>query len=182
MPFFVDSGRELRHRPRAATSLRPVQPNSPPEGIDVRQLAPQDVEAVRALILDGLQDRWGTLDPTLNPDLHDFVATYGSGVTLTAWVGQRLVATGTLMPREAGTAEVLRMSTASDFRRRGIASRLLEELMAEARRRGVRRLVLVTETVWVDARTLYERHGFLLEREEDWELGRDAFYYLPLDA
>ena len=71
---------------------------------------------------------------------------------------------------------------ASDCRRRGIASRLLEELIAEARQRGVRRLVLSTETAWAHARALYERHGFLLDREEDWELGRDAFYYLPLDG
>lgn len=138
------------------------------------------MEAVRTLILHGLQDRWGTLDPTLNRDLDDFVATYGEGVTLTAWRGQRLVATGTLMPREPDIAEVLRMSTASDCRRLGIASRVLRGLIAEARQRGVRRLVLVTETAWADARTLYERHGFLLDREEDWELGRDAFYYLPL--
>ena len=86
------------------------------------------------------------------------------------------------MPRESDVAEVLRMSTASDCRRRGIASRLLGELIAEATQRGVRRLVLVTETVWADARALYERHGFLLDREEDWELGRDAFHYLPLDG
>lgn len=148
----------------------------------VRRLEPQDVEAVRTLILAGLQDRWGALDPSMNPDLHDFVATYGRGVTLTAWRGQRLIATGTLMPREFGVAEVLRMSTASDCRRLGLASRLLEELIAEARKRALRRLVLVTETVWMDARALYERHGFLLDREKDWELGRDAFYYLPLDG
>lgn len=152
------------------------------ESLDVRRLEPQDVEAVRTLILDGMQDRWKPLDPTLNRDLDDFVGTYGAGVTLTGWRGQRLVATGTLMPREADIAEVLRMSTASDFRRLGIASRVLGELIAEARLCGVRRLVLVTETAWTDARALYERHGFLLDREEDWELGRDAFYYLPLDG
>jgi GNAT superfamily N-acetyltransferase len=151
-------------------------------GLHLRRLEPQDVDAIRTLILDGLQDRWGTLDPTLNPDLDDFVATYGEGVTLTAWRARRLVATGTLMPRELDVGEVLRMSTASDCRRLGIASRLLGELIAEARRRGMRRLVLVTETAWADARALYERHGFLLDREEDWELGRDAFYYLPLDG
>lgn len=156
--------------------------DSLPEGLHIRPLERQDVEAVRTLILDGLQDRWGNLDPTLNPDLDEFVATYGEGVTLTAWHGQRLVATGTLMPREPDIAEVLRMSTASDSRGRGIASRLLTGLLAEARQRGVRRVVLVTETVWADARALYERHGFLLDREEDWELGRDAFYYLPLDG
>lgn len=152
------------------------------EGLDVRRLEPQDVEAVRTLILDGMQDRWGPLDPTLNRDLDDFVGSYGAGVTLTGWRGQRLVATGTLMPREADIAEVLRMSTAADCRRLGIASRVLCELIAKARLRGVRRLALVTETAWTDARALYERHGFLLDREEDWELGRDAFYYLPLDG
>ena len=55
-----------------------------PDGLQIRRLEPHDVEAVRTLIFEGLQDRWGTLDPTLNPDLDDFVATYGEGVTLTA--------------------------------------------------------------------------------------------------
>jgi ribosomal protein S18 acetylase RimI-like enzyme len=154
--------------------------DAPREVLDVRPLQSQDVGAVRALILDGLKERWGSLDSALNTDLDDFVATYGAGLTLTAWRGLRLVATGTLLPREPDIAEVVRMSTASDSRRLGIASRLLVELIAEARQRGVRRLVLVTEAAWVDARALYERHGFLLQREEDWALGRDAWYYLPL--
>lgn len=151
-----------------------------PLNVQVRPYEPQDAEAVRTLILAGLQERWGTLDPSMNPDLNDFTATYGCGVTLNAWLGQRLVATGTLMPREPGVAEVLRMSTASDFRRLGLASLLLTGLVAEARTRGLRRLVLVTETVWTDARALYEGHGFVLDHEEDWDLGRDACYYLPL--
>ena len=41
-------------------------------------------DAVRSLILDGLQEHWGSVDPTLNPDLDDLAATYAAGRVLVA--------------------------------------------------------------------------------------------------
>lgn len=72
------------------------------------------------------------------------------------------------------------MSTASEFRGRGIASRLLRGLLAEADARGIRTVVLETAAEWNDAWSLYERHGFIVDREEDGEFCRDAFYSLSL--
>jgi GNAT superfamily N-acetyltransferase len=152
------------------------------DGVFVRRFRPDDQDLVRALILEGLARRWGVLDEDLNPDLVNIGATYRAGTTLTAWVGGRLVATGTLIPRGDGVAEVLRMSTAQDFRGRGLATRLLHELLAEARRRQVRTVVLETSAAWLDARSLYERNGFVFDREEDGEFGRDAFYRLDLNG
>ncbi len=147
-----------------------------------RRFEPKDQAAVQALILAGLRDRWGSLDPSLNRDLDDIASIYGSGVTLTAWRGDCLVATGTLVPRGPDVAEVLRMSTAAGSRRLGIATRLLTDLLAAARARGVQVVVLETSAAWTDARSLYERHGFVLDREEDGEFCRDAFYRLRLDG
>ncbi len=88
--------------------------------------------------------------------------------------------TGTVVFRGDGVAEVLRMSTASTHRRRGIARRLLTDLLAEARLRGTAVVVLETAADWSDARALYESHGFLLDREVDGEFCRDAHYRLAL--
>ena len=146
----------------------------------VRPFRGVDQALVRALILDGLAGRWGHLDEDLNPDLDDLALAYGAGTTLTAWIGTRLVGTGTLVPRGEGVAEVLRMSTALDCRGRGIATRLLRDLLEDARRRGLRRVVLETSAGWTDARSLYESNGFIFDREEEGGYGLDAYYWLDL--
>ena len=151
-----------------------------PDGVVVRPFRDDDQALVRALILDGMSGRWGHLDEDLNLDLDDIASTYGEGTTLTAWMGTCLVGTGTLVPRGGSVAEVLRMSTALDCRGRGIATRLLRELLDDARRRGLRRVVLETSAGWTDARSLYERNGFTLDREEEGQYGRDAYYWLDL--
>lgn len=58
--------------------------------------------------------------------------------------------------------EIKSMRTAREFRRLGHASRLLEHLLAEARRRGYRRLSLETGSMafFAPARALYLKFGF----------------------
>lgn len=153
---------------------------SQPIEVTIRAFAAADQNAVRRLIVDGLGARWGQVDERLNPDLDDIAATYVDGLTLTAWDGDHLVGTGTLAPRSGGRAEVLRMSTAADYRRRGIATRILRDLLAEARRRGFHTVVLETAAHWSDARVFYERNGFIFDYEEDGEFCRDAYYRLSL--
>lgn len=148
--------------------------------LEVRPFRSSDQPMVRRLVLDGLGERWGYVDERLNSDLDDIASTYGSGLTLTAWIGAVLVGTGSLVPRGEGRAEVLRMSTAAPYRGRGIATRVLRDLLDDASRREVRTVVLETAAAWHDARSMYERNGFVLEREEDGEFCRDAFYSLDL--
>ncbi len=120
------------------------------------------------------------MDERLNPDLNDIAATYGDGLTLTAWDGESLVGTGTLAPRGGGRGEIVRMSTAAGQRRRGIGTRVLGDLVAEARRRGFDTVVLETAAHWSDTRLFYERDGFVFDYEEAGEFCRDAYYRLSL--
>ena len=46
----------------------------------ISEFKPSDQAAVRRLILDGLAERWGVLDESLNPDLNDIAAAY-AGIT-----------------------------------------------------------------------------------------------------
>ena len=39
------------------------------------------------LIIAGLAEHWGFVDPDLNPDLDDIATTYADGVVLVAWIG-----------------------------------------------------------------------------------------------
>jgi GNAT superfamily N-acetyltransferase len=58
------------------------------------------------------------------------------------------------------TAEIKRMWTHSAHRRRGLATRVLTELEAEAKRRGYRRLVLTTGPKQPEAAALYLATGY----------------------
>lgn len=74
------------------------------------------------------------------------------------------VATGRLLP----DGHVGRMAVRKSARGRGIGSRVLQALLAEAQRLGYRELVLHAQ---VHALGFYQQHGFVLRGEEFMEAG-----------
>jgi GNAT superfamily N-acetyltransferase len=147
--------------------------------VDIRPFTPTDQDAVRRLVLAGLEERWGRLDPALNADLDDIASTYAGAIVLVARVDDRLVGTGTLVPR-AAEGELVRMAVARDARRGGIGRALVDELVAAARRMGLARLVLETTAAWSDAVSFYERCGFTITHDEVGEFGRDVHFVREL--
>jgi GNAT superfamily N-acetyltransferase len=137
--------------------------------VTIRPLAPADAAQARALILEGLAEHWGTLDARLNPDLDDIPASYADGLFLVAEIGGVLAGTGALIPEEPGAGLFMRMSAAREKRRQGIGRLLLDALLAAARQRGYRRIVLETTATWEDAIAFYRRAGFepVAERHGD---------------
>jgi putative acetyltransferase len=79
------------------------------------------------------------------------------------WDGDQLAGCGALKALDDGHAEIKSMRTADAYRRRGVASTLLEHLIAEAMRRGYRRLSLETGSMdyFEPARRLYAAFGFV---------------------
>jgi GNAT superfamily N-acetyltransferase len=51
------------------------------------------------------------------------------------------------------------MAVRLDYRRRGIATRLLSELIYLASERGINRIVVETKAKWTEAQNLYEKGG-----------------------
>ncbi|MHB1445929.1 MAG: GNAT family N-acetyltransferase [Acidimicrobiales bacterium] len=136
--------------------------------------------AARELILSGLQEHWGSVDPTLNPDLGDISANHD--VFLVALgAGGTLVGTAGLREQGEGTAEVVRMSVAATHRRRGVGRMLLAGLIEAARSRDLDRLVLETTAGWQDVRSFWEATGFRFSHEEEGRFGTDAYYELWLN-
>lgn len=73
----------------------------------------------------------------------------------------RAISAGAFMTIDAATVEFKRMWTHPDFRGQGLAHRVLEELEAEAARRGATRVVLSTGPRQPEAVTLYRKAGYI---------------------
>lgn len=131
-----------------------------PDNLEIRSFRARDQAAARRLILSGLQERWGHLDETKNPDLDDIAASYEGGVFLVAYAEERLVATGALLAEGERVGRIVRMSVARDVRRRGVGRRMLQALLEAARIRGYGKIVLETTATWADAIAFYRREGF----------------------
>lgn len=144
--------------------------------LTIIDLQPENIETARQLILAGLQEHWGWLDKSLNPDLQEIGASYAAETFLIAFLDGRLVGTGALIREEDGVGRVVRMSVAKDLRRAGIGRSILEELRRRALQRGFTRLVLETTETWQDAIAFYLRFGFRLVEHRDG----DAHFILDL--
>ncbi|GEB77876.1 GNAT family N-acetyltransferase [Sporolactobacillus inulinus] len=79
-----------------------------------------------------------------------------------AWEDDQLVGCGALKELDAQHGELKSMRTSSAHRRKGVARRVLQHIIDEAKRRGYKRLSLETGSIdaFEPARRLYERFGF----------------------
>lgn len=118
---------------------------------------------VRALLAEHLADMHAT-SPAESVHALDVGALTEPAVTF--WTARRdgeLLGCGALRHLGDGHGEVKSMRTARHARGTGVASRLLEHIVAEGRRRGYARLSLETGTqpFFAPARRLYRRYGFV---------------------
>ena len=150
---------------------------TPDPGITIRPFRPEDQQQARALVLAGLAEHWGKLDPSKNPDLENIAESYAGVVFLVAEKGGCIIATGALVPRSGGTAEIVRMSVARGIRRQGLGSLILQELIEQAKRLGFRRIVLETTETWAEVIAFYQRLGFVITHYQDG----DVYFELELD-
>jgi ribosomal protein S18 acetylase RimI-like enzyme len=58
-------------------------------------------------------------------------------------------------------SEMVRISTRKTYRRQGIGQTIITYLLNIARQRGGRRIIVKTNTSWLDAINLYKRLGFV---------------------
>ena len=148
------------------------------DAIVLRQYEPRDAAPVRALVLAGLGDHFGTIDETMNPDLNDITGVYhdaGSYVVVAEEQGE-IVGCGILIDEDAQTGRLVRMSVRSDQRGKGIGKQLVRALLEQARARGQRQVVCETTEDWEDAKALYRASGFA----EVGQWGGDTHFSIDL--
>lgn len=151
---------------------------NPSSSLTLLPFQPADQPAVKALILSGLAEHWGALDPSKNPDLNDIALSYADAYFLVAWQEGHIVGCGALVPRSADTAEVVRMSMATPVRRQGLGRCILQALCAEARVRGFWRVILETTDTWSEVIAFYQAFGFRITHYKDG----DVYFALELSG
>jgi len=140
------------------------------EPIIITTFHPSDQVVVKQLILSGLLEHWGFLDETKNPDLEDIATSYTGATFLVGRMGERIIATGALVPHSGSVAEVVRMSVAKDLRQQGIGRKILKALLEQARVQGFHQVILETTAVWSDVVEFYLHCGFHITHYQDGDV------------
>ncbi|MEM7343333.1 MAG: GNAT family N-acetyltransferase [Chloroflexota bacterium] len=140
---------------------------------------PEDQPDAKTLVLAGLAEHWGTLDPTMNPDLNDIQASYSEGLFLVAKLEGKIIGTGAFIVRSDHSVEIVRMSVDTTLRRLGIGKKILEQLCAEAQARGYRQIILETTETWLEVIEFYKGFGFRITHYQDEDV---YFAYDLVDA
>ncbi|MBQ36825.1 MAG: GNAT family N-acetyltransferase [Candidatus Latescibacteria bacterium] len=133
------------------------------EDLRITPFSPLHQLATRKLILVGLGEHWGWIDEHINTDLEDIEASYAGGDFVLGWLGDRLVATGALIPEEEHTRRIVRMSVARRFRRQGYGHQILDHLLAIAKKAGIGRVVVETTETWDETIAFYRAYGFQID-------------------
>jgi GNAT superfamily N-acetyltransferase len=138
-------------------------------GVTVTLASPSEYGAVRALVVEGLGERWGSYDAARNPDLEAFGTYYGQAVVVVARTGERIVGCGVHKPENGGekTGRIVRMYVVRDMRRTGVGSGVLRFLLESAWSIGYTQVVLETTAAWTSAVAFYRAHGFAPTRVEN---------------
>ncbi|WP_420643450.1 GNAT family N-acetyltransferase [Candidatus Leptofilum sp.] len=134
------------------------------EARHIRPFHPTDQDATKKLILNGLTDHWGTLDPTLNPDLNNISRSYQGGTFLLVIIDSEIVGCGALIQEKGAKriGRIVRMSVKKENRRQGIGQLLLKHLETAAKRRKFNKIVLETTETWHNAITFYQTNGYTI--------------------
>ena len=142
----------------------------PTQDISILPFQPENQAEVKNLVLTGLTEHWGTLDPSKNPDLNDIGSTYANAVFLVAWQDKKIIGTGALVPRSNDTAEIVRMSVATSMRRNGIGGMILQRLCENAKSKGYKWLILETTDTWHEVIEFYKKFGFQITHYLDGDV------------
>jgi GNAT superfamily N-acetyltransferase len=163
------------HRPRACvTTLPAVTPIIAPRRATLAD-QPRAIDIVfNALRSYGLEPEPHGLDA----DVMRFGEAVDGSCELVVTVDGVVAGLSSLFPRADGLGWVSKVFVDAHFRRQGLATLLLSELMREARARGYRRLGLRTRTLFREAIALYERLGWT--RGPTPEGPCDRTYFLDL--
>ena len=137
---------------------------------------PEYQESVKQLILDGLEEHWGTIDLDKNPDLDDIGLSYQDSFFITAWLDSNLVGTGALVSINEEIGQIVRMSVLKPYRRFGIGKCILNSLVEKARSKGYKRIILETTDSWIEVKRFYIDYGFQITHYQDG----DVYFELTL--
>ncbi|MGG3307846.1 MULTISPECIES: hypothetical protein [Paenibacillus] len=112
----------------------------------IEEVSKETQEHAKHIVLDGLKERFGSLDKSLNQDLNEIVLNYNSrgNPFLVGRINTKVVCTGALIHEDVDTGRVVRMS--------------------------VQRIVLETTNSWHDAISFYKKNEYEVFGRNEYEV------------
>jgi ribosomal protein S18 acetylase RimI-like enzyme len=134
------------------------------EKVEIRHAGPADIAAVRAMMREYIE--WIALDlafQEIDAELDGLPGDYAPprGVLLVAVDGERYAGMIALRPFDDRICEMKRLFIRPEARGLGLARRLIDALLDEARRLGYEEIRLDTLPMMGAAQALYEAMGFV---------------------
>jgi ribosomal protein S18 acetylase RimI-like enzyme len=123
-------------------------------------------EEATNVILEGLKERFGKIDPIYNPDLDNIYETFSqpNHYFYTGILHEKIIATGAFY-LENNQWRIVRMSVLKKYRNQGIGKQMLQFLEMEIKAKKGKEIILETTKTWSDAIQFYERNGYNRLRE-----------------
>ncbi len=128
------------------------------------KLDKESEKEAKNIIISGLEEHWGSYDPSFNPDITNLLKTYGANC-LTAWIEDLMVGAGCWYQKDMKTAFICRMSVHSKFRNRNIGSLMLSEIEQRIKNRKYQTIELETTSEWKKVIRFYLKNGYRINRE-----------------
>lgn len=128
---------------------------------------PSEYAAVKALIIQGLTQRWGKYDASFNPDLEQFADSYQQAVILVAKIDDLIIGCGVLLKEADTVGRIVRMTVSADHQRTGVGRKILAALLAAAEVAGNSKVLLETTSTWTSAVSFYCACGFVPAKVEN---------------
>ena|SRR5688572_7168273 len=142
----------------------------------IRKFESKDQVPAKVLIYAGLEQYFGFIDETLNPDLNDIASSFADGCFLIGEIDGEIIATGGYKSVDDETVKIERVFVDLNFRRLGFASQIFKALISEAKRAGFKRVVLETTSDWDSAIDFWLRNGFRITHVDDSGLWSETWF------
>jgi len=128
----------------------------------IQQITGPFKNEARAVVLKGLEERFGFIDPSYNPDLKEIVISYSREKTMffVCVYDNTVISTGAVSYEATGIGRIERMSVLKKYRRSGIAKIMLQHLELWAQQQGYEKVVLETNKDWTSAIAFYKKQQY----------------------
>lgn len=119
-------------------------------------------------------------DGPWNQDLNKIEEAYKNGIFLVGTIDNNIIAMGALRKIDENVCEIKRMRTYPEFQGRGFGKQILNKLIAFAKDKKFKRIILDTSEKQQRAIKLYENHGFNIFKKEETDLFQVYWYELEI--
>ena len=166
--------------------------------VEIRQATEDDANAILALHQESIHDQdlpheQKALGLDVPADLQHFSGTYIGSIHNRFWVAvapkkqekssaqrERVIGMVGVVATKTDVAEMRRLRVTPNFRRKGIAARLLEAALAHCRDQGFLKVLLDARLEQTAAVQLFEREGFQFIRNRETAGVQIREFYLDL--